>query len=429
MQTYFIQTFGCQMNEYDSDLIESTLMAAGYSATSKADAADVIIVNTCSVRQHAEDRATAWIREAASRKKPGAKLVLAGCMAERAGVKLKERIPGLHGVLGPGRYGRILDVIAGREKVLTGCNPTDVEEGTTARGNKTITASVAIIRGCNNYCSYCIVPYVRGPERSRPAEAVLQEAKQALSAGCKEITFLGQNVNSYRNGDMGFPQLLCHLNELPGEYRIAFMTSHPKDLSQDLIDAMAECGKVNRHLHLPAQSGSDSVLARMERGYTSRHYRTLIEKIRRAIPDIAITTDLLVGFPGESEKDFRDTLRLAEEVGYDEAYTYQYSVREGTKAAGFTDTVSEDEKKSRLAELIELQRRITKRKYQELIGQTVEVLFEKPAGRGEGQWWGKTKTGRPLVCTNPGIDPGTLANVRVTASTGATLIGELESVC
>ncbi len=426
MKTYFIRTFGCQMNAYDSELLEGHFSKAGLRRAESFEEADVILVNTCSVRQHAEDRALAWIREAGARKKPGALLVLAGCMAERIGEELLEKIPSLDRIIGPNQYGRLLELLAPDCAVFTGNESKDLSRlGGSKTSRHGVSASIAIMRGCNNYCSYCIVPYVRGPERSRSSVEIVEETRLLIASGVREVVLLGQNVNSYHDGGCDFAGLIQGIDALPGEFRIGFMTSHPKDLSDRLISTLAGCAKVNRHLHLPAQSGSDAVLARMGRGYTSGHYRDLVRKVRCAVPGISITTDLMVGFPGEMPEDFQQTLQLAREIGFDEAFTYQYSVRPGTRAAEFPDDVPLSEKKRRLTGLIRLQRDMTREKYRAMIGKTFYVLFEKPSGRNRNQWWGRTEFGRPFVATDNRIVPGVTARVRAVSTTGATLIGEL----
>ena len=388
----WVDTYGCQQNEADSETIRGMLREMGYGFTEAEGEADLIVVNTCAVRGHAELRALGNVGALShtKRAKPGQRIALCGCMVQQAHMreKIKSSYPYVDLVFGthelwrfPELLDRMLEPHKGR---LFEARDIDGEryEGLPVLRKEGVRAWLPIMSGCNNFCSYCIVPYVRGRERSRAPETVLAEAKQILSEGFKEIYLLGQNVNSYGK-DLGgredFPWLLRELNALEGDFILRFMTSHPKDASRELFDTMAACEKVERHIHLPFQSGNDRVLRAMNRGYTGDVYREKAAYARSLMPDIAITSDVIVGFPGETEAEFEDTLRLVEELGFDMLFTFLYSPRVGTPAAALPDPATKEEKQARFDRLLAAQNEVSRRMQAAHVGKTYRILID-----GEG---------------------------------------------
>ena len=410
---YFIYTFGCQMNEHDSETLAGFCEKMGYNKTKDLAEADLIILNTCCVRGNAENRIYGHIGNLKPLKesRPDVILAVCGCMAQEPGER--ERIKSAHPyvdlIFGPQNlhdfpallqralheHKRIIEVELG---------PGTVREGLPIRRESGFKAWVTIIQGCNNFCSYCIVPYVRGRERSRTPEKIIAEVEGLVAEGVREITLLGQNVNSY-GLDLGqnidFTSLLRRIDAVNGLLRTRFMTSHPKDLSDRLIEAMAECPTVCEHLHLPVQAGSNHILDLMERRYTREHYLDLVRRLRAAIPDVVLTTDIIVGFPGETDGDFAETLDLVEEVRFDGAYTFSYSPRLGTKAANMENQTSDGVKKERLYRLIEVQNRISKELNEQLRGHTLEVLVEGPSERNPDIWCGRTRGNKLALFPGP----------------------------
>jgi len=428
----YIETYGCQMNEYDSAMIASILTGAGYALAECPEEADVVIVNTCSVRERAEVRVLGRLRHLHGLAPPDAVLGAVGCVAQRMGDELFSAVHGLDFVVGTDRYALLPDII---EKARNGATTaeTGVDAGENYASRPTPSSAdlcdfVSVMRGCNNFCSYCIVPYVRGRERSLPANVVIEEVRSLVSHGMRDVTLLGQNVNSYNDHGIDFAGLLERVNAVPGLERIRFATSHPKDLSARLIRAIADLGTVCEHVHLPVQSGSDAVLERMNRRYTRRDYLQLIAALREEVPGVAITTDVIAGFPGETREDHELTLALMRMVRFDSAFMFRYSVRDGTQAAGFDDDVPEREKIARLEEIIALQQSITTEINAGLIGDTVEVLIEGPSHRDPTRLFGRTRSGKAVVLTRAdastgGADPapGTLVESVVTGSSAWTL--------
>jgi tRNA-2-methylthio-N6-dimethylallyladenosine synthase len=421
MPTVFFQTFGCQMNVSDSDELLHALSSRGYTPVADADAADLVVVNTCSVRERAEERALARITEYAAKKRgkdrKHKKLWVIGCMAERLGESLKKRIRGIDAVIGA----RELDDPEAVVQKYCGSDG-DGEEHHVERG---VSEFVPIMRGCNNYCAYCIVPYVRGPEQSIPSADLVGTIRKRIERGIKEITLLGQNVNSYNDQGRDFSELLRTISKIDGLDRIRFTTSHPKDCTEKLILTIAELPKVCRHLHLPVQAGADRILTLMNRRYTRGHYLSLVAMIRKHIPDADITTDFLAGFPSETEADFAATLSLAEEVRFTAAFMFAYSVRAGTEAAAFNDDVPRAEKLARLKRLITMQNAITRSKYDGLIGRDLEVMVYGPLEKADSGFMRAQDFGSKRVllpCAN--VKAGTILRVRAVRSSGMTLIAE-----
>lgn len=424
---YYIETYGCQMNVADSELIISILNDAGHIQSQDIDAADVLLFNTCSVRDHAEQRVLGRISNERHRKKskPELKIVLLGCMAQRIGQRLISEDLGIDYAVGVDQYRalpRLLDQNQGSELDFDSSENYEhllpVHQGEHC-------AFVTIMRGCNNYCSYCIVPYVRGRERSRPYEDILLDVQSAVSRNMMDVTLLGQNVNSYHWKDLSFPALLEKLQEdVPELYRLRFVTSHPKDLSDELVQVMGNGGKLCEHIHLPMQSGSNESLKRMNRSYSYDQYLNRVKALRKAVPGIAITTDLIAGFPGETEEQFEATLSAMREIEFDYAFCFKYSEREGTAAAKYPDQLPEEIRLSRLQRMIELQREITLRIYRAQIGKEIEVYVEDFSKKSKDQVSGKTRDFKIAVLNGDESDLGTLKKAKVIQATAGTLICE-----
>jgi len=430
---YFkIETYGCQMNVADSEIITSILSNAGYTPTTNIELAQVIIFNTCSVREHAENRVIGRIGNEISRKQRRPELLIGvvGCMAQRLGKALLKVNKQLDFVVGVDQYTRLPDII---ESCL---NKNDFIANSDFASNElysdispvrsdALSAFITVMRGCDNFCSYCIVPYTRGRERSRPMSEILTEVEQAVKEGHYEVTFLGQNVNSYSYEQNDFAYLLQEANKVAGVRRIRFITSHPKNLSPKLIHTMAHCENICEHIHLPMQSGNDDILGKMNRNYTAQHYLSLINQLRQAIPNIAITTDVIVGFPGETEQQFNDTLSLMQQIGFDFAYMYKYSPRSGTKAAELPDSISEEVKLQRLKCVIDFQTAITTAKYKSKIGAIEEVYIEGSSKRDKAEMCGKTRDFKVAVFPGDESLVHKFIKIKVTDASGFTLKGQI----
>ncbi|MFO7839704.1 MAG: tRNA (N6-isopentenyl adenosine(37)-C2)-methylthiotransferase MiaB [Desulfosalsimonadaceae bacterium] len=424
---FYIHTIGCQMNVYDSGQMMALLAASGFEEAADAARADVVIVNTCAIREKAVQKMASFIGRFSGLKKkdPHRRLVVAGCVAQQESRKILERFPYVDIVLGTRALPRLPQML---EKLKDGGGPLvdttmdgGLEKADTERlhlFHKTeVSEFVTIMRGCDNFCTYCVVPYVRGREISRPPEDILAEVRALVRSGMKEVTLLGQNVNSYgkKEGMPGFSELLERVNEVEGLERIRFVTSHPKDLSDSLIRAFPRLEKLCRHIHLPVQSGSDRILKKMNRGYTAAGYLDKIRRLRRAAPDIALTTDIIAGFPGETAADFQQTLELLHQVSFDSLFAFAYSDRPNAPARRFPGKVAEDEKNRRLRELFAMQEDITRKKQAALVGARMNVLVEgeskkqqklRAAGNaGDTELCGRT-TGNRIVNFCPGPDCG-----------------------
>ena len=435
----YIETYGCQMNVADSEVVAAVMSTAGYDMTDDINLADAVLLNTCSIRDNAEQKIHSRLQYLASlkRKRQGGLIVgVIGCMAER----VKDDLIANHGVdmvAGPDSY---LDLPALIGAVEAGEKAINVDLSTTETyrdiipmkitGNR-VSGFISIMRGCNNFCSYCIVPYTRGRERSREAESILRELADLRERGFKEVTLLGQNVNSYNyvspDGDtVDFARLLSMVAEAAPDMRVRFTTSHPKDMSDDIIDAIASHDNICNHIHLPVQSGSDSVLKAMNRKYTREWYLGRIAAIRRAIPDCGISTDMFTGFHGETEDDFEETLSLMREVGFDSAFMFKYSERPGTLAARtMPDNVPEEVKIDRLNRMIALQNELSAESNRRDIGKTFDVLVEGVSKRSKEQMVGRNQQNKTCVFPRGDFRIGDVARVRVTGSSSATLICEL----
>lgn len=435
----YIETYGCQMNVADSEVVASIMEMAGYSVTEDMDKADAVLLNTCSIRDNAEQKIVsrlAFLNSLRRRNRSHRLLVgVIGCMAERVRDRLIEN-HGVDIVAGPDSYLDLPELFAAAE---AGERAINIELSTTETyrdviprrlGSNRTGGFISIMRGCNNFCSYCIVPYTRGRERSREAGSILNELADLRSRGFREVTLLGQNVNSYRYTDgqgnvIGFDRLLAMVAEAAPDMRIRFTTSHPKDMSDEIIATIARYPNICNHVHLPVQSGSNSVLKNMNRKYTREWYLDRIAAIRRMIPDCGISTDLFTGFHDESEEDFMQTLSLMEEVGFDSAFMFKYSERPGTLASReMKDNVPEDIKIDRLNRMIALQNRLSLESNRREIGRTVEVMVEGSSKRDPNFRMGRTQQNKTAVFPRRDFKPGDIVRIRVTDATSATLIGE-----
>ena len=399
---YYIENFGCQMNEHDVEKIGTLLHVAGYEKVREAALADVVIVNTCCVREKAEQKFYSLMGRLKNlKKRKGTLLGVTGCIAQLEKEELAERIPFIDFSLGPSSIHLVKEAIdssARSRRFLdfsdNGCQTSLHVRPTTEAGS--IKAYVTIMKGCDNYCSYCVVPYVRGREKSRQSSDVLAEIRDLAAKGIKEVTLLGQNVNSYNKGnpDLTFPELLSMVNEIDGIERIRFVTSHPKDLSSELIDSFGRLEKLCEHIHLPFQSGSDKVLGLMNRGYTVHEYVEKLERLKARCNNIAVTADCIVGFPSESEKDFEETLTLVRDVRFDGLFSFCYSPRKFTRAASLPESVPREESMRRLQMLQAVQKLITREKNRELEGTKVEILVEGTSKNSPAELTGRTRTNR-----------------------------------
>ncbi len=424
MKRVYVETYGCQMNVADTELLLGLLGREGYVPANHPAAAEVILVNTCAVREHAEQRVLGRVGELKRYKRPGAVLGVMGCMAQRLGARLLEKAPHVDLVVGPDGYRALPELIA---NAVQGRRATDVEfkpwehyeDIDPIRLDSGPTAFVTVQRGCDYRCTFCIVPMTRGPERSRKLEEVIREVEGLVERGASEVTLLGQTVNSYHDGRHDFADLLRAVGAVAGLRRLRFTSPHPNDFSDRVIRAMAEVPAVCEHVHLPVQSGSSRVLKRMLRRYTREQYLDCVRRLRSAIPGIAITTDIIVGFPGETEADHLQTESLVREVGFDDAYTFKFSSREGTPASRMRDLVPDEVASERLERLIAVVREVARQKNAALVGTVQEVLVEGKARRGN-LLQSRTRTNKVVLFEGPDELVGSYLTVRLTGTTGAT---------
>ena len=445
MPSVYIKTYGCQMNERDSEAVAAQLVAKGYTLAASEAVADVVLLNTCSVRDAAEQKAIGKMQNLAAevrKNRPEVVLGFMGCMAQSRGQQLIDKLPDVDLVIGTQKFHRTVDylddILSGRrEKIVD----TAAEQGSEAtikehilNGNstdKSVTAFVSIMQGCNQYCTFCIVPYTRGEERSRSIESIVVECRELVTRGVKEITLLGQIVTSYgkreipvKDGKSGFVQLLEAVHEIEGLERIRFTSPHPKGYGDDLVEAYGRLPKLVESAHLPVQSGSDRLLKLMHRGYTRERFVGIIEKLRRVQPRMGITTDIIVGFPGETEADFEATLSLAREVEFDNAYIFKYSPRKDTPAASLPDQLPLAEKEERNARLLELVNEIAGRHYDKYVGRRVEILVEGPSKRNSSRMTGRTRSNKIVVFDGAERHRGQVMPVKIERAGSFTLYGD-----
>lgn len=432
---YHIVTYGCQMNVHDSERIAGMLSELGYSSCNSMEDADIVVFNTCCIRENAENHAYGNIGMLKKLKSARKDMIIAvgGCMPQQIGKAdiLHKKFPYVDVIFGTHNLSKLKDYIEERKSGKKSVIEIFDSEGEVIEGERPLRTSypnawINITYGCNNFCSYCIVPYVRGRERSRRSENVIGEARALISEGYKELTLLGQNVNSYALGtdDIRFPELIERIASIDGKFRLRFMTSHPKDFSEELARAIASNGKICNCIHLPVQSGSDRILKAMNRKYTSADYLKKIEILKKYVPGCAVTTDLIVGFPGETDSDFRDTLRLVKEVGFSSAFTFVYSRREGTLAAGMPDQIPEEVCKERIMELVALVNSLTREHSAKYVGKTCEILCEGYDDKRE-MFLGRDEYGRMGYFASRRNVIGEFVNLKVNEANGVSLMGEL----
>jgi tRNA-2-methylthio-N6-dimethylallyladenosine synthase len=425
----YIETYGCQMNVADSEVVLSILQSAGYRRTEQLPQADVVLVNTCAVRENAEERVYGRLGEFWRYKKQNPAVVVGvlGCMAERLRKKLLQSESSVDLVVGPDEYRKLPELLenarAGEKGIAVRLSRVENYDDIIPVRTEGICAWISVMRGCDKFCTFCVVPFTRGRERSRTLHSIVREVEQLSAQGFREVTLLGQNVNSYRDGDFDFADLLASVARVDRSMRIRFTTSHPTDMSDKLIDTIAEHENICNYIHLPVQSGSDRILRLMNRTYDAAHYLHLVQKIKRRIVGVSLSTDIIVGFPTETEDDHRLTLELMNEVRYDGAFTFKYSPREHTKAWHMGDDVPDEVKVRRLTDIIELQREISWQKNQQTIGHVVEVLVEGPSKKSEEDYCGRTDTNKMVVFPRGTLKPGEYVNVRVERANSATLFG------
>ena len=444
MPSVYIKTYGCQMNERDSEAVAAQLVARGYSLAASEATADVVLLNTCSVRDMAEQKALhkmeAMIADT-RRSRPNTIFGFMGCMAQSRGRELLDRLPDVDLVIGTQKFHRTAeyldDLVSGRRDKVVDVEQEEKSEAAirehllNGSAKKSVTAFVSIMQGCNQYCTFCIVPYTRGEERSRTIPDILAECRELVARGVKEITFLGQIVTSYgkrdiapREGVSAFVQLLEAAQEIEGLERIRFTSPHPKGYGDDLVEAYTRLPKLVESAHLPVQSGSDRILKLMHRGYTRERYLNIISKLRRARPEIGLSTDFIVGFPGETEEDFEETLSLAREVGFDQAYIFRYSQRRDTPAAVMPNQVPETIREERHQRLLALVNEIAGLRYQELVGRRMEILVEGPSKRNPERLTGRTRCNKIVVFEGAQRHRGQIMDVQITRAGSFTLYGD-----
>lgn len=433
-RTFHITTFGCQMNEHDSEVIDGLLTERGFSSVKERKDASIVIINTCSVRDNADKRFFGTLGQLKKRKEsdPSFIVCVCGCMMQQQRVvdTIKAKYPWVDVIFGTNSIHHIPELIEKvaieKEKVVDIIeNTEEIVEGLPAKRLFDHKALVNIMFGCNNFCTYCIVPYTRGREKSRAPEAIVAEVKGLVADGVKEIMLLGQNVNSYDGNGTSFAELLKMLNDVDGLERIRFMTSNPKDLSDELIEAFAVCDKLCRNLHLPIQSGSNRVLKRMNRKYTREDYLKLIEKLRKTVPDITLSTDIIVGFPGETNEDFEETLSIVKEVEYDSAFTFIYSIRKGTPAEKFEDQIEESEKHRRFDLLVDAVNEISEKKNKVYQDRVEKVLVDGVSKNDKSTLTGRTDGFKLVNFAGKKELIGSIVDVKITDAKTFSLFGEV----
>jgi tRNA-2-methylthio-N6-dimethylallyladenosine synthase len=420
------------MNVSDSELVETLLVDQGFQKVDNPDKSDILFVNTCSIREHAEDKVHSLLGRynLLKRKKPSMIIGVLGCMAQSLKDDILENKPYVDIVLGPDSYRRLPEILKRHEKdeeslVDTQLSKYEVYDDLFPRRKDGVNAWVTIMRGCDKFCTFCIVPFTRGRERSRSVDGIVREVKKAINNGFSEITLLGQNVNSYNYNDRNFSELLDEVAKVDGVKRIRYTSPHPQDINEELLDIMAKHDNICNYIHLPLQAGSNRILKRMNRTYTKEKFIELAEKIRTCLPGVGISTDIIVGFPGETRKEFNETLEVMRKVKFDSAFTFKYSPRKGTKAIEYDDQLGEDEKQNRLAKVIELQKFNTELRNQSYVNKVVDVLIEKKSKRNENKWAGRTDSNKWVIFNRLDFNINDIVPVLITKSKGITLYGEI----
>ena len=420
------------MNVSDSELVEALLIKQGYKKVNYPNKADILFVNTCSIREHAEDKVHSLLGRYNLLKRDNPSMIIGvlGCMAQSLKHDILENKPYVDIVLGPDSYRRLPEILKRHEKdeksaVDTQLSRYEVYDDLFPSRKNGVNAWVTIMRGCDKFCTFCIVPFTRGRERSRSVDGIVREVNKAIGNGFSEITLLGQNVNSYNYNGKKFPELLDAVAKVNGVKRIRYTSPHPRDINEDLLKIMAKHDNICNYIHLPLQAGSNKILKRMNRTYTKKNFIDLVEKIRSFLPGVGISTDIIVGFPGETEEDFNETLEVMNEVKFDSAFTFKYSPRKGTKAIEYDDQLEEDEKQRRLTKVIELQKLNTELRNQSYVDNVVNVLIEKKSKRNENKWAGRTESNKWVIFNRLDFKINDIVPVLITKSKGITLYGEI----
>jgi tRNA-2-methylthio-N6-dimethylallyladenosine synthase len=431
--TVYLETFGCQMNEYDTELVRSILKTSGYTFTDSCEAADIILLNTCAIRENAYNKVYGHLGKLKHLKKEKSVVIgILGCMAQNLKKDLLLSDSVIDVLAGPDSYRALPDLLQkaaeGRQALAVELSEYETYADIAPDRVPGVTAWIAVMRGCDNFCTFCVVPYTRGRERSRTLKDVVREAEALAASGCKQVTLLGQNVNSYKDGVHDFTDLLIALAEVPGMTRVRFMSPHPKDFPHRLLEAVAGHPRISKHIHLPLQAGNDRILQLMGRTYSRTEYMALVERIRSLCPDIVLTTDIIAGFCTETEAEFKDTEDVLRQIAYHSAYIFKYSERKNTIAARrLNDDVPEDVKTNRVTRMVELQREISLQKNQAMIGDVVQVLIEGDGKRSTEQWMGRTDGNTVTIFpkTDAHHKPGDLTDVRIIDATVTTLYAQL----
>lgn len=428
-QYVYIETYGCQMNEADTEIVLSILSDAGYRQTDNMANADVLLINTCAVRENAEQRVIGRMSEFSHQKKINSSTIIGvlGCMAEKVRRELLATENFIDLVVGPDEYRKLPSLIElakeGEKGIAVKLSEVEKYEDIKPLRTDGLSAWISIMRGCDKFCSFCVVPFTRGRERSRSLSGIVKEVEELSNRGFKEITLLGQNVNSYKDGKYDFSDLLRAVADVDKMIRIRFTTSHPQDMSDKLIEAIAERENICNYIHLPVQSGSNRILKLMNRNYTTEHYLKLIQKIRKAIPEVCLSTDIIAGFPTETEEDHNQTIELIKNAGFDGAFTFKYSPRKNTESYKLVDNVSEEVKIRRLNEIIELQRSISLKRNEALVGRKVKVLIEGLSKKSIADYCGRTDTNKMVVFPKNGDVVGEYIDIQIEKVNSATLFG------
>ena len=435
MKRYYIETYGCQMNVADSELVAGMMEKSGFARSDSEFGANVVFLNTCAIREHAEDKIHSRLGKLRKLKNDNPEMIIGimGCMAQHVKDNILENKPYVDFVLGPDSYRRIPELLRRHEEtnasvVDTRLSRFEVYENLYPSRQEGINAWVSIMRGCDKFCTFCIVPFTRGRERSCTVESVVEEVQQTVDQGFVEITLLGQNVNSYRHGDARFPELLDAVAQIPGVMRIRFTSPHPQDIDDDMLFVMRDHANICNSVHLPLQAGAERILKRMNRTYTQAQFLALSEQIRNILPGCGISTDIIAGFPGETEEEFGETLAVMEKVKFDSAFTFKYSSRPGTKAAEYSDQIPEKVKKDRLAKLVDLQYKHTLFRNRKEIGKKVKVLVEKESKKSSNEWAGRTDNNKWVIFPKESAEIRDLVDVKIVDAQGVSLFGEIIQV-
>ena len=431
-KTYHIDTFGCQMNVADSELVESILINEGYEKSKSVDSADAIFVNTCAIREQAEKKVHSQLGRynLIKKNKPEVLIGVLGCMAQNLKDDLLENKPYIDIVLGPDSYRNLPTILKKRNQVNksfldTKLSRYEVYQDLFPQRKGGVNAWVSIMRGCDKFCTFCIVPFTRGRERSRNLESILEESKNAVNLGYSEITLLGQNVNSYNYQNLKFHNLLEEVSKIKNLKRIRYTSPHPQDITKELLSVMAEFDNICNYIHLPLQSGSNRILKRMNRTYTREHFIDIVGMIREILPNVGISTDIIVGFPGETNQEFEETLSLMNEVRFDSAFNFKYSSRPGTKASEYSEKINDQEKKDRLQKIIQLQKEHTLERNKLLIGSVEDVLVEKESKLSIDHWAGRTDSNKWVIFAKNSAQINRIVQVKIKKAKDVTLHGEL----